>query len=35
VADVKHLIKGNEEIKGALDQLWSAVNELRKELRNR
>jgi len=35
VADVKHLIKGTEEIKGVLNELWSAVNELRKELRNR
>jgi len=35
VADVKHLIKGNEEIKGVLNELWGAVNELRKELRNR
>ena len=33
VADVKHLIRGNEEIKGVLNDLWSAVNELRKELR--
>lgn len=35
VADVKHLIRGNEEIKGVLNDLWSAVNELRKELMNR
>ena len=35
VADVKHLIKGTEEIKGVLNELWGAVNELRKELRNR
>jgi hypothetical protein len=34
-ADVKHLVKGNEEIKGVLNELWGAVNELRKELRNR
>ncbi|MDI6854383.1 MAG: hypothetical protein QME75_12360 [Deltaproteobacteria bacterium] len=33
VADIKHLVRGNEEIKGALDQLWGAVNELRKEVR--
>ncbi len=35
VADVKHLLKGNEEIKGVLNDLWGAVNELRRELRNR
>ena len=35
VADVKHLIKGNDEIKVVLNELWGAVNELRKELMNR
>ncbi|MDI6854806.1 MAG: hypothetical protein QME75_14535 [Deltaproteobacteria bacterium] len=35
VADIKHLVRGNEEIKGVLNELWGAVNELRKELRNK
>lgn len=35
VADIKHMIRGNEEIKGVLNELWGAVNELRKELRNK
>lgn len=35
VSDVKHLIKGNDEIKVVLNDLWSAVNELRKELTHR
>ncbi|MCL6622927.1 MAG: hypothetical protein K6T55_12635 [Syntrophobacterales bacterium] len=35
VTDVKHLLRGTEEIKATLGELWNAVNELRKEVRNR
>ncbi len=35
VADVKHLVRGTEEIKGVLNELWGAINELRKEIKNK